>query len=167
MRQRGFLSFTMIGVIAAAVVIGGLALALKVQSSRLSSEQTAHAETKGKFQAFVAETKRIGEEAQKKADATRIADQKAKEKADAENKDLRGKLAVAARQLRDYRTGAGRNILPAHKAGSPSPETITFDRAKLDRALQDFIDGTERLAVQGAEGIADLDTAKKWASPAP
>jgi hypothetical protein len=58
--------------IGGAVVIGVMGIALKVQSARLESEKAEHAATTAKFEAFVSDTKRIGLEAQKKADAEKI-----------------------------------------------------------------------------------------------
>ena len=144
MRPHGFLSFTMIGIIAAAVVIGGLSIALKVQSSRLSSEQTAHAETKGKFQAFVSETKRIGEAAKAKADAEIKRQQ---EVSNASAKSYESRLAAinaAYRGLRDGRSDSGRSAVPAvPDTARPSDDSASDQR--LLSVLQHADEQTARL----------------------
>lgn len=71
MRQRGFIQLPLIGwaAIAAALALIGMMLALKVQTSRLDAEREAHAATKSEYAGFVAETKRLGDEARAKAAA--------------------------------------------------------------------------------------------------
>ena len=137
--QCGFLSPTLIGIIAAAVIIGGLSIALKVQSARLSSEQTAHAETKGKFAAFVAETKRMGEEAKKKA-AAEIERQKevTKERSTSYEKRL-ASLNATYRRLRDQRADPGGSPMPA------VPDTARpADDSARDNRLLDLLQHAEK-----------------------
>ena len=137
--QRGFLSPTLIGIIAAAVIIGGLSIALKVQTSRLSSEQTAHAETKGKFAAFVAETKRIGEEAQKKAkDEIERQKQVTKERSASYEKRL-AHINAAYRGLRDGRADSGSSPMPA----VPDTARPADERAR-DNRLLDLLQHAEK-----------------------
>lgn len=62
MRQRGFLSITMILVIALALSL----LAATVLGKLLFSEKEAHAKTRGEYQAFVAGVEKIGKEQEAK-----------------------------------------------------------------------------------------------------
>lgn len=132
MNQRGFLSITMIAAIAAGVIIAGLTIALKVQSDRLDGEQEAHGRTKAAYAGFVAETKRIGEEAQKKATAE-IERQKqvTKERTASYEKRL-ASINAAYRSLRGQRADSGGSPVPAVPTG-----TITVDDASSrDRLLE-------------------------------
>lgn len=166
MRQRGFIQLPLMGwaALAAGVVILALSVALKVQSSRLESEQQAHVATQAKFAGFVAETKRLGDEAKAKADAQAKADKQAKEKTDASYKSDLANLADAYRRLRDSRAGAGGSILPAPEAGSRSPERASFNRAELDLALRNFDTGVAGIVEEGDKARIGLDAAKRWAA---
>lgn len=161
MRQHGFGSITLYAAIGAALVIAGLGIALKVQSARLEA-------VKQEYAGFVAQVKAVGEVAQAKARAQESADKKLKEKIDNENKILRDSLAVSARRLRDASAGSG--IVPSIPAAPGGSDAANFDRAEFNRALRDYFEGARRLdseaaklIVEGAEGIADLDSARRWA----
>jgi hypothetical protein len=130
--QRGFLSPLLIASIAAAVVIGGLGIALKVQSARLESEQERHKATRAAYEAFVTDTKRIGVEAQKKADAERIRqDQVSKERGATYEKRLAA-VNDAYRRLRDSRSGSGGGELPAIPTTARSVDDTARDNQLLD-----------------------------------
>ena len=77
-QQRGF---TLYIALAALLVFSGMAVALKVQSSRLAS-------CKQEFAAFQAEVKAKGEAAQRESDRINSENAKRKEKSDAERKRL-------------------------------------------------------------------------------
>lgn len=65
--QQGFIPIALYAAIGAGVIILGLSIALKVQSSRLEAAQTEKARITGEYEAFKAGVKKIGEEAQAKA----------------------------------------------------------------------------------------------------
>lgn len=159
MNQRGFIALPMMAwaAIGAAVVIAGLGVALKVQTSRLDAVRAEYA-------AFRAQVEALGEAAKREAARIEAADKDRKGKADAENaktkRDLAG-LYTAYGKLRDSRSGSG--ILPAAAPGAASPATAAFDRAALDRALSGFDRGVTGLLAEGDAAIADLDTARRWA----
>lgn len=159
--QRGFIALPGMAwaAIAAAVVIGGLGIALKVQTSRLEAVRAEYGQFKGGVEA-------LGRAAAVAAKAKEASDNERKGKADAENsktkRDLDGMYA-AYRSLRDQR--ASGSLLPAAAAGSASPDRITFNRAGFDSALSGFDSGVTGLLAEGDRAIADLDTAKKWARP--
>jgi len=157
MKQRGFIlpsGLTLYAAIGAAVIIGLLSIALKVQSSRLEA-------TKAEYAAFVATTKAIGEKAQAEAKLKETQDKLAKEKADNENQTNRARLAVLTKRLRDSNSGS--SLLPAIPTNAGSAETITFDRPSLDRALSSYEEGIAGLIEEGDKAIIDLNTAKQWA----
>jgi len=156
--QRGFVVY---GAIAALMVIGGLSVYAKVQSSRLEA-------VKAEYAGFQAQVKAAGEVAQAKAKAKEAADKQLKEKIDNENKTLRANLAAASKRMSDARTSV--RFLPAPTTGTVSP-TVTADRAGLEDALRNFDSAVARLVDQGDQAIADLNSAKQWAKalnrPAP
>lgn len=159
--QRG-IADTWLTLIALAAVIGGLWYAYQTVDHRAYLRGQMEVQVKfDKFKQDVAEAGRKAEAAKAASEAKAERD---KEKANAENKDLRRELDVRRRQLRDARAGANGGVVPGPTPGARSPETASFDRAKLDRALRDFIEGTESLIGEGADAIIDLDTAKRWAS---
>lgn len=156
MNQRGFIDLPAMawGAIAAGVVIVGLGAAVKFQSYRLETCKTA-------FETFKAQVVAQGELAAKAAKATEIANQKAKEQADAKTKRLLADNADLAKRLRDAR--ANSNIVPPAAPGSSRPNRATFDRAKLERALQFLDAGVSDLIAEGDGYRLKLSTASEWA----
>jgi hypothetical protein len=161
MRQNGFGSITLYAIIGAAVVIAGLTIALKVQSSRLEAVRSEYA-------GFVAQVKAAGEVAQAKAKAKEAVDKQLKEKIDHENKTLRTNLADAANRLRNASASSGR--LPQVPASPGGAATAPIDTAELNRALREYFEGERRrdsavagLVIEGAENATDLNSAKEWA----
>lgn len=152
--QGAAMNLTMIGAIAAAVIIGALSLAVKVQSSRLES-------CKAEYAAFVAETKRLGEAAKSAADAEkkRLSDNLAKtEKSYAK---ARSDLATANRQLRDASTS--RSYVPAVPADTKRPDLACFDRAELAESIKRLVAGMADIASAGDEATLNLNSGKEWA----
>lgn len=141
----------------AAVVIAGLGIALKVQTSRLDAVRAEYA-------GFVAQTKAIGEAAEKAARQKEVDDRKRKEAADADlnraRRDLAG-LADAYRGLREQRARGG--FLPAPAPGAGSAARACFDRAELERTLGAIDAGGGRIAEEGDQARLGLDAAKRWA----
>lgn len=159
MRSRGFIALPLgaYAAIGAAVVIAGLGIAVKVQTSRLEAVKTEYA-------GFVAQVKALGDAQNAKAAAEDKVNKERKEKADAENKKLRSDLAGlydAYGRLREQRARGGE--LPSAPAGSRRPDLACFDRAELARAMGGLEEGVLRLTRQGDEARLDLDTAKEWA----
>ena len=168
MKQRGFIALPLMawGAIAAGAVILGLGIAVKVQTSRLTTSKAETVAVQSKFDAFVAQAKAIGDAQNAKAKAIEVIDKQRKEKADYDNakaqRDLAGVYA-AYRSLRDSRTNPGSGILPAAAPGAANPAVAAFDRSGLDRALQSFDSGVTGLIERGDQAITDLNTAKQWA----
>lgn len=159
MRQAGFIQFPVLGwaAIAAGVVIAGLGIALKVQSSRLASCQSEYA-------TFRAEVKALGEAAIRTAKQREADDKKRKEAADAENAKVRRDMAGvydAYKRLRDQRASSG--FVPAPAPGSSRPDRACFNRAELERTLGAIDAGGAGIAKEGDDARVDLDTAKRWA----
>src|SRR3990167_3595838 len=158
------LSPTMYGVVGAGVIILALGAAVKVQTTRLDSVKKEYAE-------FVAKVKALGEAQEVIAKAKDAENQKAKERADEQNRkakrDLAGLYDAYGKLLN---AGAGSSPLPQAPTGASSPADITFDRAELDRGLAaaDGIlqSGAAKILRRGDEAIADLDTGKTWAQQA-
>lgn len=141
----------------AVLVIGGLGVALKVQTSRLDA-------AKAEFAAFVAQTKAIGEAAEKAAKLKEAADLKRKEDADAQLTRSRRDLAAlgdAYRSLRDARARTG--FLPPAAPGAADPGRACIDRAELERTLGEIDAVGAGIAQEGDQARIGLDSAKRWA----
>lgn len=162
--SRGFIQLSPLawGAIGAMIIIVALTAAVKIQTSRLETAQGERDVARSQLATFKAETKRLGDEAARAAKAREAQDRKDKEKADAENKDLRRELDARRRQLRDRANSAGGSLVPAPGPAPRSPDTVTFDRSLLDRALREYEAEVEGLIGEGAEAVIDLDTAKQW-----
>jgi hypothetical protein len=66
-------------------------------------------------------------------------------------------------RLRDELASSGGSVLPALPAGAAaSNQRACFDRANLDRALQDFVGETESLIGEGDTAIALRDGWHEW-----
>lgn len=131
----------------------------------VSAKEDAASEKQARLD-FVEGVKAIGEKQEKETAAKIAKANKDKEQADADNAKTRSDLAgvyAAYRSLRDQRNRAGSSILPAAAPGAASPESITFDRSGLDRALSGFDAGVTGLLESGDKAIADLNTARAWA----
>ena len=149
-QQRGF---TLYLALAALLAFGGMAAAIKVQSSRLAS-------CKQEFAAFQADVRAKGEAAKREADRINQENAKRKEKSDAERKRLLTINAGLADRLRD---NAGRSSLPEASGNTGSTETTCFRRADLDAAIQRFTTGIAGIVTQGDSAVTDLDLARRWA----
>ena len=150
--QRGQL--LIYSALAAGAVILVMGIALKVQGSRLEA-------VRNEYEAFKAQVRANGELAEKAAKAKEAADKATKEKIDNETSQLRTTAANLARQLRDSRSASG--YLPPASATSASPDAITFDRAKLERAIQQLDEGVSGLIARGDQAVIDLNLSLKWA----
>ena len=149
MTPRGFISPTLLGVLGVAVVIGGLGMAVKVQSARL---EAANARIEGYKQA--------GEIALAYAKRKDAENKEKKEKTDA---DYKLSLAALRRDNKRLRDSADSSSLPPTSPGSPIPDRIAFDRPQLDAAIRGFTAGTAAIATEGAEAVNALNNAKEWA----
>ena len=121
-----------------------------------ASEKQAYAD-------FVAGVKVIGDKQEKEAKAKTIADQKLKDKADAENATTVANLAATVKRLRDTRNDPGSSIVPAAPSGSSRPSLACFERADFDRALRTYEEGLTGLLEEGSKNTLDLNTARDWA----
>ena len=149
-RQRGIMLY---GALAALLAFSGMAVALKVQSSRLAS-------CKQEFATFKADVQAKGEAALQKARQIDADNAKRKEKSDAERKRLIAANTDLADRLRD---NAARSSLPETAGTAGIPETACFRRPDLDAAIRKFTAGTAGIAATGDAAVIDLDNAKRWA----
>ena len=121
--------------------------------------------------AFVAQTKALGEAAQKAADSRTAADKLAKENADAQAVKSQAALdaAYAAyRKLRQSAAGGGSpNQVSATPTFTPSSNRSCFDSAKFVAAMGILEAGVPAITYQGDSAIGDLNTAKTWAQSLP
>lgn len=159
MRSRGFISLPVWGYAAlgAAVVIAGLGVALKVQTSRLDA-------VKAEYAGFVAQVEALGEAAKKAAKLKEAEDKKRKEIADAQLTRSRIELAAlgdAYRSLREQRARSG--FLSTAAPSSADPGRACLDRAELERTLERIDAVGSGIAQEGDQARIGLDSAKEWA----
>ena len=151
-RQKG--QITLYAALAVGVLVVGLTIAVKVQSSRLA---TCRAE----FALFEAQVKANGEAAERAKVAKEAADKAEKVKNDQTYSKLSASNAALARQLRDNRAAGG--ILPRATATTDSPSGLCFDRPLLESALQRLDDGVSRLVGEGDQATLRLKLSHDWA----
>lgn len=137
-----------------AILSGVLVVGLGIQTKRVES-------CKAEAAAFVAQVEANGKAAQKAADAKIAADKANKERTDNETTKLRAANASLARQLRDSR--AASSFLPTTGSPAGRPDAITFDRAKLERAIQQLDEGVSGVVARGDQAVIDLNLSLKWA----
>ena len=136
------------------IICGVLVVGLGIQTKRVES-------CKSEAAAFVAQVEANGKAAQKAADDKAASDKANKERTDNETTKLRAANASLSRQLRDSR--AASSYLPATGSPAGSPDAITFNRAKLERAIQSLDEGVSGLIARGDQAVIDLNLSLKWA----
>ena len=126
-----------------------------VQGLRLDAVQA-------KYDGFVATTKAEGEAAKKLADAKAAEDKRKKESSDHEYETTIAGLNADIKRMRDDR--ARSRFVPAAPAGSRNPGIACFDRAELERTLQQFDEAVTGLIAEGDADAVGLNVARSWAS---
>ena len=126
-----------------------------VQGLRLDAVQA-------KYDGFVATTKAQGEAAKKLADAKAAEDKRNKESSDHEYQTTIARLDADVKRMRDDR--ARSRFVPAAPAGSRSVGLACFDRADLERTLQQFDEAVTGLIAEGDADAVGLNVARSWAS---
>ena len=134
--------------ILAGVVAGAFFYGLHLGNSRLDAFRSAVAA--------------VGEAQEARTIARIKRDKRLKQEIDREHEKrviaLSNRITSLVGKLRDD-PGSGFVSTPA--TGSESPD-ITFDRARLDRALRNFTAGTAELIGRCDKAIEDLNAAKGW-----
>jgi len=138
----------------AALIIGGLGIALKVQTSRLDAVKTEYA-------AFRAQVAAEGKIAQAKTDARIAVDKLKMEKSNADHAKNAAALNATIKRLRNARPGS--SFVPTTATAATSTDRACFDRPQLERAIRDFDTGVQGLVDEGSQVTVDLNTAKEWA----
>jgi hypothetical protein len=144
--------------IGAAFVLGlssGAGGAWWLQGLRLDAVQA-------KYDGFVATVKAEGDAATKLAEATAAEDKRKKESSDHEYQATIAGLNADVKRMRDDR--ARSRFVPAAPAGSRSVGLACFDRADLERTLQQFDEAITGLIAEGDADAVGLNVARSWAS---
>jgi hypothetical protein len=154
--SAGFIQLPLIayGAIGAAVVIIGLGIACKVQTSRLEALRQEYEQFKGGVEA-------LGLAAKKAAAEKEAADIKRKADTDDLHRKAVDALTADLRRLRNEHTRGGGLSSPGAPAGSP--DRACFDPAQLAGALRSLDEGVLGIVETGAKAVIDLDAAKRWA----
>ena len=143
---------------AAAFVVGlssGAGGAWWVQGLRLDAVQA-------EYDGFVATTKAQGEATKKLADAKAAEDKRNKESSDHEYQTTIARLDADVKRMRDDR--ARSRFVPAAPAGSRSVGLACFNRADLERTLQQFDEAVTGLIAEGDADAVGLNVARSWAA---
>ena len=111
---------------------------------------------------FEAATEAFSVAAKQHAEQVAKADKLRKEKADAENKRTITSLRADVKRMRDDR--ARSRFVPAAPAGSRSVGLACFDRADLERTLQQFDEAVTGLIAEGDADAVGLNAARSWAA---
>ena len=117
---------------------------------------------KAEYAGFVATTKAEGEAAKKLADAKAAEDKRNKESSDHEYQTTIAGLNADIKRMRDDR--ARSRFVPAAPAGSRRVDLACFDRAELERTLQQFDEAITGLIAEGDADAVGLNVARSWAS---
>ena len=151
-RDRGFLDLSLLGwaAVGAFLLILGLSVALKVQSSRLEAVQA-------EYTVFKSEVKRLGEEAERKTKEQIARDIKEKERRDA---DYKSRIARLERDNKRLRDNPPSSFLPPAAPGSASPDRAQIDRAEFDRAFLEFRTEILGITTEGDKAVIGLDSLK-------
>lgn len=126
-----------------------------VQGQRLAA-------TQARFDGFVGTVKAEGEAAKKLADAKAAEDKRNKESSDHEYQTTIARLDADVKRMRDDR--ARSRFVPAAPAGSRSIGLACFDRADLERTLQQFDEAVTGLIAEGDADAVGLNVARSWAA---
>ena len=117
---------------------------------------------KAEYDGFVATVKAEGDAATKLADAKAAEDKRKKESSDHEYQTTIASLRADVKRMRDDR--ARSRFVPAAPAGSRSVGLACFDRADLERTLQQFDEAVTGLIAEGDADAVGLNVARSWAS---
>ena len=150
--MKGFISLPLIAYVA---IFAGIAVTFGAMQTYRLKAKTAQ------YDSFVAVTKAAGEEAKRNVVRQMTADQKNKERTDAENRNLRNANAALTRSLLNARTSRG--YVPAASPGARDPDRACFSRADLERAFQQLDAGVSQLVGEGDQARIGLDSVKVWA----
>lgn len=156
MKQSGFMlpsPLMLYGAAAVAILVIGLGVAVKVQTSRLAS-------VKAEYAGFVAQTKAIGDAQENLTKAKDAENLKLVQEKDHENNNLHDQLAVTAKRLRD--NNSSRSLLSQTASSPGSPNKACYDLAQLNDAIRSFSGDVGELIIEGESNAIDLNTAKEW-----
>lgn len=162
MRNRGFIQLSLMGwmAVGASVIILGLSVSLKIQSSRLAS-------VKQEYATFQAQVKAAGDIAKEKARVINEENNKRKVKSDEELRKLRIANAALDKRLRD---NAGRGSMSGNEAATRIAENACVNGKAINDAVSRFTERLEgftgraaELAIKGQSAIDELNNAKRWA----
>ena len=117
---------------------------------------------KAEYAGFVATTKAEGEAAKKLADAKAAEDKRKKESSDHDYQTTIAGLNADIKRMRDDR--ARSRFVPAAPAGSRRVDLACFDRAELERTLQQFDEAVTGLIAEGDADAVGLNVGRSWAA---
>lgn len=131
-RVYGFIQLPLTGwlMVAFGAVVLILGIALKVQTERLGAEKQSHATTKAEYASFKAETRRLGEEAQKRARAEIVRQKQVNQRSKQDYEKRIADIASAYQRLLGDNSG-GRGMREIPDTARP-----TNDAARDQRLLE-------------------------------
>lgn len=144
-------NWKIVAVAALVLILAGYGQTMRAQRDALRVE----------YSDYRREVARAAQLAAERALKKTIEDEERKEKADVENLRLRALLDATTRRLRDARRDS--SFVPPAASCPDRPASACFQRADLERALQQLDREVSELVEEGDRAIIDLETAKRWA----
>ena len=121
-------------------------------------------EVQAQFNKFKEDTAKLAAEQAEKARLQQQSDQLRKDTADAENKAAVARLNSTISQLRHQRDSSRAAFLSSTAASAGGSQSTCFSTPELGAAYGRLVESVRGLADEGTKAVADLDTAKKWAT---
>lgn len=114
-----------------------------------------------RYETFVDDVAKLGNEAKLKAKQVDQENKLKKEKADEDLRKLRSLNNELSKRVRD---NSRSSFVPPTGPATGKPETACFDQQSIDGAIKRFTERVTGIVEQGQEAITDLNNAKQWAT---
>lgn len=135
-------------------IIAGLLAALLIAGITISYDKTRMSI----MSAQLDNVKLAAEEAERKTKLIEKRAEQERSEADEQYQSEITTLNVELKRMRDSNT----SILPAAPKASRNPDQASFQRAELDRAIQEYRTEIQRLVGQGAACEVEIRTLQNW-----
>ena len=118
-------------------------------------------EIQNKYQLFIKEVQEEGQKAQKLLEDKIVENNDNKQKADHEQQASSTYLHADIKRMQNAR--ASSSFVPSSAPSTKNPSIACFDRAVLERTLQQFDDEIQSLITAGDDASVGLNSARLWA----
>lgn len=144
------------------IVLALIGFGARMEHNRMQKKLDAVTNEYNQFKGGVAA---LGHAAEIAVAKQKLADIKAKERADEERKTRTARVGADVKRVRDANDAGSGRVYTA-PAGSGCPETqVCFDAGEFRAASGKRREGIRGLATEGAQIEIDLNVAREWANP--